>query len=198
LDYSEPSTVGIGIGIGIEKADTDPDTDPDTERGEGLFLCERVRHAAAFHPLLQWTFTIVIRAVLQSAVMNIRIYSNGTEAHLTHFIGKFLASVCFGIVSSLKTPRPIRKFRLDVEGEDVRLEVNGMPVPINMSKGFSRIIILDTVRGMIKHLKMADPEGAIRVDVDLDAVGFSFEMDRCEVSAKMESGIGIGPGGPGG
>jgi hypothetical protein len=30
------------------------------------------------------------------------------------------------------------------------------------------VIILDTVRGMLRHLKMADPEGAIRIEVDLE------------------------------
>jgi hypothetical protein len=124
--------------------------------------------------------------VVQSAVMNVRIYSNETEAHLTPFIGKFLANVCIGIVYSLKTPRPIRKFRFDIEGETVRLEVNEMPVPINMSKGFSKIIILDTIRGMIRHLKMADPEGVISIEVDGGNEAVAFEGDRSAVVGSMK------------
>jgi hypothetical protein len=50
----------------------------------------------------------------------------------------------------------------------VRIELNEQPVPLNMSQGFSRIIILDTIRGMIRHLKMEDPNGVIRIEVDME------------------------------
>ena len=48
-------------------------------------------------------------------------------------------------------------------------KVNQMPVLLNMSQGFSRIIVLDTIRGMIRHLKLADPNGAIRIEVEMEA-----------------------------
>jgi hypothetical protein len=98
--------------------------------------------------------------------MQIRIFSNGIEAHLTNFIGNFLANVCLGIASSLKTPRPIRSLAFELEGDAVRFEVNGAPVALDLSQGFSKVIIRDTIRGMIRHLKMADPEGAIRIAVE--------------------------------
>ena len=100
--------------------------------------------------------------------MRIRLYSNNIEAHLTPFIGKFLANVCEGITTSLKTPLPIKTFRYELEGETVRVFVNQESVPLDMSRGFSRIIILDTIRGMIQHLTLADPNGAIRIEVDLE------------------------------
>jgi hypothetical protein len=101
--------------------------------------------------------------------MRIHIFSNGIEAPLTPFIGKFLANVCAGITASLKTPQPVKTFRYELEGENVRIHVNQMFVPLNMSQGFSRIIVLDTIRGMIRHLKLADPAGTIAIDVDLEA-----------------------------
>jgi hypothetical protein len=100
--------------------------------------------------------------------MRIRIYSNEIEAPLTHFIGKFVGNVCLAAASSLKTPRPIQTLRLEIEGETVRIHVNQNPVPMNLSNGFSTIIVRDTVRGMIRHLKMADPNGTIRVEVDVE------------------------------
>jgi hypothetical protein len=101
--------------------------------------------------------------------MKIRMTSNGIEAPLTPFIGKFVANVCHGIISALRTPLPVRTFAYEIEGESVRIEVNRTDVPLKqMSQGFSRVIILDTVRGMLRHLKMADPEGAIRIEVDLE------------------------------
>jgi hypothetical protein len=101
--------------------------------------------------------------------MRVRIYSNDIEAHLTHFIGTFLGNVCAGITASLKTPQPVKTLKYELDGEMVRIHVNDAFVPLNMSQGFSRIIVLDTIRGMIRHLKLADPEGAIRIEVDLEA-----------------------------
>lgn len=100
--------------------------------------------------------------------MRVRIYSNGIEAHLSPFIGKFLGNVCFGIASSLKTPEPIKTLQYDIDADLVRIEVNQEPVPLNLSQGFSRIIIVDTIRGMIRHLKMADPNGVIRIEVEME------------------------------
>src|SRR5512145_2674282 len=98
--------------------------------------------------------------------MRVRIYSNGIEAPLSPFIGKFIGNVCFGIASSLKTPGPIQALKYEMDGDMVRIDVNETPVPLNLSQGFSRIIIVDTLRGMIRHLRMADTGGAIRTEVD--------------------------------
>jgi hypothetical protein len=101
--------------------------------------------------------------------MKTRIFSNGIEAPLTSFIGNFLGNVCFGITASLKTPRPIRTLKYEVEESDVRVEVNREPVPMNLnSGGFSKIIVSDTLRGMVRHLKLSDPDGTIRIEVDLE------------------------------
>jgi hypothetical protein len=100
--------------------------------------------------------------------MRIRIFSNEIEAPLSPFIGKFLGNVCFGIASSLKTPLPINNLKYELEGETVHIEVNHTRVPMNMSQGFSRIIVLDTIRGMIRHLKLTDPNGAIRIEVEME------------------------------
>jgi hypothetical protein len=101
--------------------------------------------------------------------MRTRIYSNEIEAPLSRFIGSFLGNVCAGITASLKTPRPIRTLKYELEGDAVRIEVNQIPVPLNISQGFSRIIVSDTLRGMIRHLKLEDPGGKIRIEVDLEA-----------------------------
>ncbi len=101
--------------------------------------------------------------------MRIQIYSNQLEAPLSHFIGKFLANVCVGIAASLKTPRPIKTLKYELEGDTVHIHVNQTPVALNMSRGFSRIIVLDTLRGMIRHLKLDDPNGVIRIEIDTEA-----------------------------
>jgi hypothetical protein len=100
--------------------------------------------------------------------MRVRIYSNEVEAPLSPFIGKFLGNVCYGITASLKTPEPIETLKCELEGDVVRIEVNKIQVPMNMSQGFSRVIVRDTIRGMVRHLKLEDPEGAIRIEVELE------------------------------
>ena len=107
-------------------------------------------------------------AVIELRAMRIRIYSNEIEAPLTPFIGKFLGNVCIAIASSLKVPLPIRALDYELEGDAVRIQVNQTPVPLDLSRGFSRIIVLDTLRGMIRHLKLTDPNGAIRIEVDME------------------------------
>jgi hypothetical protein len=102
-------------------------------------------------------------------VMRIRLFSNQVEAHLTPFIGRFVANVCTGMAASLKIPDPIRALSYEIDGESVHIVVNQSPVPLNLSNGFSRIIILDTIRGMLRHLKMEDPNGAIRIEIDLES-----------------------------
>jgi hypothetical protein len=100
--------------------------------------------------------------------MRIRIYSNEIEAPLTPFIGKFLGNVCAAVASSLKTPQPIGTLKYELEGDAVRIQVNQIPVPLDMSQGFSRIIVGDTLRGMIRHLKLTDPNGSIRIEMDME------------------------------
>lgn len=96
--------------------------------------------------------------------MRIHIYSSGIEAPLTPFIAGFLGNVCVGIASSLKTPQPIKTLKFEIEGHQVRIFVNELPVILDHR--FSQIIVLDTIRGMIQHLKMADPNGSIRIEME--------------------------------
>ena len=102
--------------------------------------------------------------------MKIRMWSNGAEADLTPFIGKYIGNVCLAIAASLKTPdEPVRALRYDVSGESVRIALNGSPLPLNLNSGFVEKMILDTIRGMIRLLKMNDPAGAIRIEINLEA-----------------------------
>ena len=106
--------------------------------------------------------------MVESLPMKTRIFSNNIEAPLTRFIGNFLGNVCAGITLSLKTPQPVRTFKYEIEGNDVRLEVNAAEVPMNLNSGFSRIIVSNTIRGMVRHLKLSDPDGIIRIEVDME------------------------------
>ncbi len=103
--------------------------------------------------------------------MKIRIYSNEIEAPLSRFIGQFLGNVCAGIVASLKTPLPVRTLEYELEGDAVRIQVNETPVALNLSQGFATTIVRDTIRGMIRHLKLDDPNGNIRIQIEMEQSG---------------------------
>ncbi|MDR1726600.1 MAG: hypothetical protein LBT74_01495 [Acidobacteriota bacterium] len=99
--------------------------------------------------------------------MKIRMYSNDVEAPLTPFIGRYVGNVCVGIVDALKTNAPVRTLRYDLEGDAARIRLNGEPLPLDLASGFAEKMISDTVRGMIRRLKMDDPAGVVRIEIEL-------------------------------
>ena len=101
--------------------------------------------------------------------MKIRMWSNEIEANLTPFIGNYIGNVCLAIVASLKTSEPARTLSYDVSGESVRIALNGSHLPLDLASGFAEKMILNTLRGMIRLLKMADPSGTIRIEIDMEA-----------------------------
>ena len=129
------------------------------------------RRISVIEPHQFWIAAGAVSAkyVLEFMLMKTRLFSNQIEAHMTPFIGRFVGNVCTGMAASLKLPEKIRSLSYDVDGENILIKVNQESVPLNLSNGFSRVIILDTVRGMLHHLKMADLDGAIRIDIDLEA-----------------------------
>ena len=99
--------------------------------------------------------------------MIVRMWSNESEAGLTPFVGGYIGNVCLAIAASLKTSEPIKMLRYDVSGESVSIMLNGNPLSLHLNSGFVEKMILDTIRGAIRRLKMADPAGVIRIEIDL-------------------------------
>ena len=88
---------------------------------------------------------------------------------MTPFVGKYIANVCLAVVASLKTrEESVSALRYDVFGESVRVTLNGDPLPLNLNSGFVEKMIHDTIRGVIRLLKMDDPSGAIRIEINLE------------------------------
>ena len=101
--------------------------------------------------------------------MKIRIWSNEIEASLTSFIGGYIGNVCLAIVASLKTSEAARTLRYDISGNSVHITLNGDRLPLDLGSGFAEKMIHDTIRGMIRLLKMDDPSGVIRIEINLEA-----------------------------
>ena len=100
--------------------------------------------------------------------MRIRLYSNGRELTVSPFIGKFIGNVCPAVAASLKGPRPEKRLRYELEADSIRIQVDGVPVPLDKSQGFAETISRDTLLGMIRHLKGVDQSGIICIEVEFE------------------------------
>lgn len=76
--------------------------------------------------------------------------------------------MCLAVATSLEAPPPAKHLCYDVERDTVQLLIDGIPVPLDKSQGFAETIVRDTLRGMIHHLKGVDPEGIIRIEVEIE------------------------------
>ena len=97
-----------------------------------------------------------------------RLYCNDHETFVSPFIGKFTANVCKAMTESLKAPSSSRSIQFILQGDDVGLHVDGTLVLLDRSQGFAETIVRDTLKGMIRHIKAIDPEGVIRIEIDLE------------------------------
>jgi hypothetical protein len=113
--------------------------------------------------LLAYALSDRMRAV------KVRIICDGKDLAVGRFVARFVAGICRGIVDALKSPPPNREITFEVEGAAVRLWVDDVMVPMDGGQGFAHVIILDTLRGMLRHLKGIDPQGNVRIVTNLEA-----------------------------
>ena len=99
--------------------------------------------------------------------MRVRLLCDGTEASVTPFVERILGSVCLATAASLKAPAATKGVRYELQGDAVRLHLDGAAVPLGLNQGFAAIIIRDTLRGMLQHLKGVRMDGNILIIVEL-------------------------------
>ena len=99
--------------------------------------------------------------------MRVRLVSGGRECLVGRFVGEFVGGVCRAIAGSLKAPAANRRIELSLEQDRVELRIDGRSVALDGSQGFAATIVADTIRGMVRHLKDVDADGALRIEVDL-------------------------------
>jgi hypothetical protein len=106
--------------------------------------------------------------LLKCAPMRTRIYSNGTEISANPFVERFVGSVCSAIAASLKASRAEQSVSIELEGEQIRLQVDSTPLELDRNQGFAATLVRDTIRGMIRQLKGIDALAAVRIDIELN------------------------------
>ena len=100
--------------------------------------------------------------------MRVRLFCNDHETFVSPFIGKFTANVCRAVTESLKAPSSSKSIHFVLQGDGVGLHVDGKQVLLDGSQGFAETIVRDTLKGMVRHLKAIDPEGVIRIEIELE------------------------------
>ncbi len=100
--------------------------------------------------------------------MRVRLYSNGKELPVSPFIGKFIGNVCPAVAASLKGPHPEKRLRYELEADSIRMQIDGVSVPLDHSQGFAETISRDTLLGMIRHLKGVDQTGPVCIEVEFE------------------------------
>jgi hypothetical protein len=100
--------------------------------------------------------------------MRAQLYSNGLEVPVNSFVERFMAAVCSGIASSLKAPRPEKSIALDLGQDRIVLQVDSTPIILDKHQGFAAILVQDTIRGMMSHLKGIDGNAPARIVVSLE------------------------------
>jgi hypothetical protein len=98
--------------------------------------------------------------------MKVRLFSNGVAIPVSPFIARFIFQVSAAVIRSLKAPQPVRSAEFLIDPGDVFLRVDGAPVPLDHSRGFARVIVRDTLGGMVRHLKGVDPDAAFEIELD--------------------------------
>lgn len=100
--------------------------------------------------------------------MRTKLICEENEAPVSSFVGRFIAGVCIAVAASLKAPAAKESIQYELDGDDVRLQIDGASVPLELGQGFAKTIIRDTLRGMVQSLKGMDAERGIRIIIELD------------------------------
>lgn len=87
--------------------------------------------------------------------MKTKISVDGQELPLNPFVADLVGNVVKGIVSSLKTgANEIKKIEVHLQEQQIAsLKLNDQPISLEMTTGFARRIVGNTLKGMLQPLK---------------------------------------------
>jgi hypothetical protein len=95
--------------------------------------------------------------------MHVRLISGDRPCPVGPFVANYVGGICRAIVGALSAPEPTARIEAVLDGEGVRLAVDGRSVAL---EGFAARIVEDTLRGMVRNLKGIDPAAELRIEVD--------------------------------
>jgi hypothetical protein len=89
---------------------------------------------------------------------------NGIPIVLDHFVLAFIEHTVIGMIGSLKNTGPVSTLALSIDGDKVKIILNGKAVSTNE---FSSKIIKSTVFGMMSPLKgVVGPVNNLQIDIE--------------------------------
>lgn len=99
--------------------------------------------------------------------MNASLQVDGRALDMKPFVETYLANVCHAILRSLKGTEGVQQASFRIQGKDLELLVNDQPLDLHMDKGFARVIVRDTLLGVLSHLRGTRKWSEILVRVTL-------------------------------
>jgi len=87
---------------------------------------------------------------------------NNISVELNPFVEEFLTRTVMGAVSSLKGAENVRDLELYLEGDHVKLVVDGNELPLTP---FPRNIITSTITGLVSSLKGVDKIDNLKINI---------------------------------
>jgi hypothetical protein len=82
--------------------------------------------------------------------VNLILTVNDASIKTDYFVAGFIDHTISGMMEALKSTGKIKDLILNIEGDNVFINLNGAPVPINV---FTSRIIRNTTIGMVSDLK---------------------------------------------
>ncbi len=100
--------------------------------------------------------------------MRVRLICESREAPVSPFVARFVSNVCTAVAASLKAPTAANLIEYELHGDEVRLQIDGAPIPLGLNQGFAETLVRDTLHGVIRSLKGMNPQRDVRIIVDLE------------------------------
>jgi hypothetical protein len=87
------------------------------------------------------------------------------RVEMNPFVETYLSNVCQAILQSLKGTERTQRALFRIQGKDLEMTVNDGPVDLHMAKGFAKVIVRDTLLGVLAHLRGTRKWSEIQVEL---------------------------------
>ncbi len=99
--------------------------------------------------------------------MAVKLVADGKDIELNPFVAGYLRNIVKGIGASLRETDKAHRLEFNLEGKDLTLLADGKEVPLDLGKGFAKVIVSDTIKAVIQRHKHAKRAEKIQISVDL-------------------------------
>lgn len=85
--------------------------------------------------------------------MKATLQVDGKKVEMNPFVETYLSNICLAILRSLKDTQDAQRVVFQIKGKDLELKVDDRPVDLHTKKAFAKVIVRDTLLGVLAHLR---------------------------------------------